>query len=110
MMIEILWAGRHLIAVLALAGVVTTGAIHYQNLKATVENQEHTIRGMKTMLLQQAADMEQQQLATEVLNDRVAQFMEEVENLNIIKNEVINAPPEDDGPIAPVLRNTLGRL
>lgn len=68
--------------------------------KASLENQ----------VLQKTTEIEGLTVTLNVLQTTVTDLQAAAETESNINQDIANAPAEDDGPVAPVLRNTLGAV
>lgn len=71
---------------------------------------ESQVDTLKATVSQQEAALERQGRAMESLQDEMRAARERAERLQRNREEILGAPEEDDGAVAPVLRNTLKRL
>lgn len=95
----ILVGGSVLLVALWITGLI--------NERDRLESQVDTL---KATVSQQEAALERQGRAMESLQDEMRAARERAERLQKNREEILGAPEEDDGAVAPVLRNTLERL
>jgi hypothetical protein len=95
-----------------LAVAATAGIFYWQWSRALTLAETRLVDNdrLKGQVLVHQTIIKDQQHAIEVLGQTSVELNEHVLSLNTLLTEIRNAPPAEDGPVAPVLLNTLRRI
>lgn len=97
------------ITIAVVAGLTLVGTLWFQKNqaeKAVVELQVQNAN-LQTAVLKREMEVNGLKIALDTLQETYAEIAEHLAIESDINKEIDNAPPENDGPLAPVLRDTL---
>lgn len=95
---------------IGVAIVLALGVWQWNSMRNTIADQKITISNLTADLAASELTLELSEFNYGVLELRFEREQKSNTDLNVILRGIDNAPDEEDGPISPILRDTLDKL